>query len=198
MSVPAGENAPRRRAWLGTLIWIAVPLAALIIMLCVSQTAREVTTQTAFTLVQFLSTPFILETTVAVFGLCIVFAWNQWRHEKHERDEWVYLEKTQAPTAEESDGGTPPHRLDAVMWKERPEAFDGTAAALSVIEGFLALDLVADAESAFEEALQDESAHPAGMLNAAEAIATWHNEHNAPQQAVIWKDRAQALEKRRQ
>ncbi len=183
----------RGRAWLVNLIWIAVPVAAFIILLCVSQTAREVTAQTAFTLVQFLSTPFILETCFTVIGLCIVFAWNQWRRDKHDHDEWVYLEKTDASSASTASE-TPPHRLDAVVWKERPEPFDGAAAALTVIEGYLALGLSAEAEAAFEETLRDEPGHDRDKARAAIAIAGWHLQNSSREKADSWLRRAITLD----
>jgi len=56
-----------------------------------SAEAREVATESAFLLFTVFTTPFILETSVALFGLAAVITYNQWRLSK-EDDEWVEME----------------------------------------------------------------------------------------------------------
>ncbi len=51
---------------------------------------RETVMQAAANLFGFITTPFILEATIALLGLCIVMTYNQWRVNK-EGDGWVIL-----------------------------------------------------------------------------------------------------------
>lgn len=131
------------RAWLPPLIWSIVVIAGVLLLMRVNETAREVISQTALTVFQVLTTPFILESVLALLGLCIVIAINHHRQKK-EGDGWVYLEqKVPAPEAAHSDD--PPHRHEAVVWQEKPAPFDQTAAELDVAEGYLDLGLAEDA-----------------------------------------------------
>lgn len=131
------------RSWLPTVIVSLVVLVGMIVLLKTNETAREVAGQSALSVFQILTTPFILETSLALLGLCLVIAINHYRQEK-DGDEWVYLEqKTPVPNAESNDD--PPHRHDAVVWKDKPEIFDETATGLDMMEGYLDLGLAEDA-----------------------------------------------------
>ncbi len=192
MSQPA---AAKNRPWLGPLIWSALAAIGLAVVLALSPVAREVTAQSAVALFQFFTTPFVLETSVFIAGLLIVLTINQWRMSRNQ-DEWVYLEQPQPPGGNAS-ADTPPHRLDAVIWKERPEVFDEAAAESSVIEGYLALGLVKEAEREFYEST-DENSRPgsARLAPSALAIAEWHlaSSPQQPDLAITWARRAAALD----
>lgn len=191
MSDPA---AAKKRPWLGPLIWSAVAAIGLAVILALSPTAREVTAQSAIALFQFFTTPFILETSVFVIGLLTVLSINQWRMSRNE-DEWVYLQQHQ-PVGEDARAQAPPHRLDSVVWKERPEAFDEAAAETSVIEGYLALGLAHEAEREFYEATENPAGGEPALASAALAIAEWHlkNSPQSPGLAATWMKRAAALD----
>ncbi len=71
-----------------------------------SPTASEVVWQAAANFFGLVTTPFILEATVALLGLTAVMTYNQWRISK-EGDGWVVLpedEKKNAPPVEERNG----------------------------------------------------------------------------------------------
>ena len=55
-----------------------------------SPTASEVVWTAATNLFGFFTTPFVLEASLAIFGLLAVVTWNEWRRQR-EGDEWVYL-----------------------------------------------------------------------------------------------------------
>jgi hypothetical protein len=128
--------------------WWTVPLAFILILagsavaVCLSsEIAREVVTKAVFNIVGAVSTPFILETTVAIVGLSIVLAYNHYRVHK-DGDGWVYLAVTEPDAASVAAGATtPPHRLDGVVLTEKPEFPDDLDSRLAVVEGFLELGL---------------------------------------------------------
>lgn len=132
-----------RRPWIAPLIVSLMVLSAAIMLLKTNETAREVAGESALTIFQVLTTPFVLETALALLGLCIVIAINHHRQKK-DGDEWVYLEQ-KAPSASSEPNDDPPHRHDAVVWHEKPAAFDETATELDVVEGYLDLGLADDA-----------------------------------------------------
>ena len=68
---------------------LAVVVAAVLLVLN-HPTAREITLQGAANLFGFVTTPFILEATLALLGLVAVMTYNQWRIHK-EGDGWVIL-----------------------------------------------------------------------------------------------------------
>lgn len=70
----------------GVLVLLALGIA----LVLQNATAREVALQAAANLFGFVTTPFILEATVALFGLIAVMTYNQWRLGK-EGDGWVVL-----------------------------------------------------------------------------------------------------------
>ncbi len=65
-------------------------LALALLLLLQNATAREVSLQAAAYLFGFVTTPFILEATLALLGLLAVMTYNQWRVSK-EGDGWVVL-----------------------------------------------------------------------------------------------------------
>lgn len=135
------RNSPK---WLAAVAWSMAVVAAAVIVLWLSPTAREVAGETTLMLFQILTTPFILEASLALLGLCIVLVINQWRLQR-DSDEWVYLQKSEPSAVQTADTADPPHRHDAVIWREKPAGFDQSEAVFDVVEGYLDLGLVDDA-----------------------------------------------------
>jgi hypothetical protein len=63
-----------------------------------SADAREVTLQALRGMFGFLTTPFILESGLALTGLLTVLTLNEYRRKKEDADEWVTLSVDEAPT----------------------------------------------------------------------------------------------------
>lgn len=103
--MPAPDTSPAKsRWWLETLIWSLAFVVAAAVAAYFNDTAREVLGQGLAYLFAFLTTPFILEASVAIIGLCIVFAVNSRRIER-EGDGWVEMEvqdKTEAKPLEKA------------------------------------------------------------------------------------------------
>jgi hypothetical protein len=132
------------------VIWTAGAIAALVVLLVLNQTAREVVKDTAVTLFAIFTTPFIFETTVAIIGVFLVLAINHWRIKK-EGDGWVYL-VTQEP--DPSAGVLSPQttqRLQGIVMHEKPEAADEAGTSRAHIEGFLELGMAGQAAEALRE-----------------------------------------------
>ena len=89
------------RRLLPTLLPVALILVASIVLLCLSSEARDVGAEAAGLVFTFFSTPFILETSVAVIGLILVLVVNQRRLEK-DKDEWVEMEVPARPSDPET------------------------------------------------------------------------------------------------
>lgn len=119
-------------------------MAAVLVLLWLSPTAREVVGEASLTVFQIVTAPFILETSLALLGLCIVMAINHYRQEK-DGDGWVYLEKREVSSEPGAVANDPPHRHEAVIWQEKPASFDEAATQFEVIEGYLDLSLADDA-----------------------------------------------------
>lgn len=85
------------RPWIGPFVLVLLGLAGAGYLLWSSAEAREVALESAFLMFTVLTTPFVLETSVALLGLVAVITYNQWRLSR-EGDEWVEME---VPTAEE-------------------------------------------------------------------------------------------------
>lgn len=108
--MPAPDAIPAKSSWwLETLIWSLCIAVAVAIAAYLNETAREIVTQGLAYLFAFATTPFILEATAAVTGLCIVFIINTRRIER-EGDGWVEMEvrqpepeKPAAATTEKSE-----------------------------------------------------------------------------------------------
>ncbi len=97
-------NAFRRH--LPTLLLAAVIVGAFIFMLSRNEEARGLAFEAAGLVFTFFTTPFVLETTVALCGLILVLHVNQRRLEK-EQDEWVEMEVPVRPAPVEN-----PPRVD--------------------------------------------------------------------------------------
>ena len=65
-------------------------LAGVVSLLLQNATAREVTVQAVANIFGFVTTPFVLEASIAVFGLIAVVTFNQWRINR-EGDGWVTM-----------------------------------------------------------------------------------------------------------
>ena len=81
----------RDRGWLEPLLWSAGLLAAMVGAACYNAEVREILTQGVAYLFTFLTTPFVLEATVAFVGLMVVFIINS-RRIAREGDGWVVME----------------------------------------------------------------------------------------------------------
>ena len=82
---------PSSRRWIGPLVIALLMLAGAGYVVWTSPEAREVVTESVFLLFTVFTTPFILETSVALMGLAAVITYNQWRLSR-EGDEWVEME----------------------------------------------------------------------------------------------------------
>lgn len=82
---------PGFRPWIGPLVLVLLGLAGAGWLLWSNAEAREIAVESAFLLFTVLTTPFVLETSVALFGLVAVITYNQWRLSR-EGDEWVEME----------------------------------------------------------------------------------------------------------
>lgn len=90
--MPAPEPTPSQSSgWLEPVLWALGLVIAITVAACVNDTAREITLQGAAYLFAFVTTPFLLETSAAFIGICVVFAINGRRIAK-EGDGWVVME----------------------------------------------------------------------------------------------------------
>ncbi|OYW77916.1 MAG: hypothetical protein B7Z37_01735 [Verrucomicrobia bacterium 12-59-8] len=88
----APETPPSKSLWwLESLLWSVAIITAVAVAAYLNETVREILAQGLAYLFVFLATPFVLETTTAFFGLCIVIAINNRRLER-EGDGWVVME----------------------------------------------------------------------------------------------------------
>ncbi len=69
-------------------------------LLYFNPTAREVIGGAALTTFQVITSPFILESSLVLIGICVVLALSQWRMDEDAKDEWVYLEPVSKETTE--------------------------------------------------------------------------------------------------
>lgn len=190
------SSASPKRSWLEPTLWIIAGSTALMALLWLNATAREVAAQTALALVQFFTTPFVLEISLAIIGLGIVLAINHFRM-RREGDEWVYLQKTSVPSSSSDGTEPPPHRLDAVVWGDKPMPFDQAGTALSVVEGFLAMGMPGEAARSLDESLAGEAPDATLLARAALSIGDWHSQNGgAPDEVGAWVKRALNLDPR--
>lgn len=90
--MPAPETIPKKSLWwLESLLWSAAIIIGVGIAAYVNETAREIVTQGLAYFFTFFTTPFVLETSTAFVGLCIVMFINARRLER-EGDGWVEME----------------------------------------------------------------------------------------------------------
>ena len=95
------------RKLLEPLLWIILVGTGFGLLLRNSPDAREVAGQGFKTIFGVLTTPFILETTMAIVGLLIVLQWNQHKRKKETIDEWIEMEVPTRPQskADKSEKG---------------------------------------------------------------------------------------------
>ena len=82
---------PAKGWWLAPVLCLLVFIVGLIIVWQVSEIGRELLAKSFFTIAGYLATPFILETSAALFGLVVVLVYNEWRRAKDGPD-WVEME----------------------------------------------------------------------------------------------------------
>lgn len=85
------ETEAPKRWWLTPLIFSAVFIVGVSYAWQSSDEAKEILAKSFFTIAGTLASPFILETSVAIFGLIAVLTFNQWRRDKDGPD-WVEME----------------------------------------------------------------------------------------------------------
>lgn len=108
--MPAPESTPvRSSGWLEPVLWTLAGVIAITVAACVNDTAREITLQGGAYLFAFVTTPFLLETSAAFIGICIVFAING-RRIAREGDGWVVMEVKQ-PDAAKSEPAEPQEKV---------------------------------------------------------------------------------------
>lgn len=88
MSMPAAEP---RRWWITPLLWSLAMITGLIVACRMNETAREVVLQGIAYLFAFLTTPFILESTLFIGGFGLVMILNGLRMQR-DGDDWVEME----------------------------------------------------------------------------------------------------------
>ena len=123
------DEVYNKRWWLVPLFFTAALIALAITAWRVSETAREILAKAFFNIAGAVSTPFILEFSVAIVGLCAVLAYNQWRMHKNG-DDWVYLAVTEP---------------DPVVLEQKPDLSADLEARLAIVEGYLELGLKKEA-----------------------------------------------------
>jgi len=79
---------------------VVVGVVALVLAVRQNATAREVVWEAFAGLFGFLTTPFVLEASVAIGGLIAVVSYNQWRISR-EGDGWVTLSETESQTGKD-------------------------------------------------------------------------------------------------
>lgn len=132
--------------YLWPVIWSTLGTVALVLLLVVSETAREVALDTAAVLISIFATPFILETSIALILLLVVLTYNQWKRNK-DGDDWVYM-VTHEDDSSEAGQKLPKaitQRLQGVLLPEKPEVLDEAQAVAGVIEGYLELGMPSQA-----------------------------------------------------
>jgi len=127
---------------------ILLVVGALVALLALNPTAREVTRDALGLAFAFFTTPFILETTCAALFLLGLLAYNHWRLHK-EGDGWVWL-VTQEPDAK-SLPATITQRLQSTVLVQKPEPVDESQAESGIIEGYLELGMPAQAMQELDE-----------------------------------------------
>ncbi|WP_395741523.1 hypothetical protein [Prosthecobacter sp.] len=106
--MPATKSTPAKSLWwLETLLWSVAILTGVGVAAYVNETAREIVAQGLAYFFTFFSTPFVLESSTAFVGLCIVMFINNRRIER-EGDGWVEMEIEVPATVEEPGAGQTP------------------------------------------------------------------------------------------
>jgi hypothetical protein len=129
-------------------LWTLLGVAGLALLLVLNPNAREVARDTIAVLFAILTTPFILESTIAIVGLIVVLTYNQWRLKK-DGDEWVYMVTQEdsgvSPTTGEKLPKAITQRLQGIVLKDKPVPLDESQAITGVIEGYLELGMPSQA-----------------------------------------------------
>jgi len=98
------ESVLPKRWWLAPLLFTLGLFASITLACILNETAREIFAKSFFTIAGALATPFILETSFALFGLVVVLVFNEYRRLK-DGPEWVELE---VPDKNDSTGSDQP------------------------------------------------------------------------------------------
>lgn len=138
-AIPQPQNH-RHSFW--TAFCIALAVAGLWTLYRSSETARDVTWETTRAVLGFLCTPFILEGTSIIVGICILMAIRH-HQDKREGDGWVYLATQEPDEADLPKSLT--ERLQSVVMTDKPSEPDDVASRHAVIEGYLELGMGAQA-----------------------------------------------------
>jgi hypothetical protein len=85
------ETETPNRWWLPPLIVGLLFIGGISYAWQSSDEAKEILAKSFFTIAGTLASPFILETSIAIFGLIAVLTYNQWRRDKDGPD-WVEME----------------------------------------------------------------------------------------------------------
>ncbi|MCB1207990.1 MAG: hypothetical protein KDK97_01625 [Verrucomicrobiales bacterium] len=93
-----------RGQWLFLFACILAGIIGIAWLARTNETAREVLSSAGWATFTFFTTPFILEASVALLGLCMVIAWNNRRIER-EGDDWVVMEVPDEPKKDDASGG---------------------------------------------------------------------------------------------
>ncbi len=114
------------REWLALLGWVAAGFGAFVAAIVFIPESRDILLTAVMNVFGFFSTPFILETSVALIGLCVVLTLNRWRLLK-EGDGWVYM------AVQDASGAVP-----------------SLPTQLSAIEGYLEMGMLQEAEESLQ------------------------------------------------
>lgn len=82
---------PAKGWWITPVLFIITFIVGVTIVWQVSEIGRELLAKSFMTIAGYLATPFILETSAALFGLVVVLVYNEWRRGKDGPD-WVEME----------------------------------------------------------------------------------------------------------
>lgn len=108
MTAPTPASDPHKSGWIEPVLWSLAMIVGIVAFACFNETAREVALQGVAYLFAFLSTPFVMEASAALAGLCIVLIINNRRIAK-EGDGWVVMEvkEQEQKPAEKADAKHP-------------------------------------------------------------------------------------------
>ncbi|MBL9134008.1 MAG: hypothetical protein JNG86_22540 [Verrucomicrobiaceae bacterium] len=98
MTPRVNKPAEGRHGWISPVMWSLAFLAGLIIACVFSPDLREIVIEGLGYMWAFFTTPFILEASVFLIGLCVVLIINNLRIER-EGDGWVEMEIKTDPGA---------------------------------------------------------------------------------------------------
>lgn len=105
--MPDHPTPPAKGWWITPVLCLLAFIVGVVIVWQVSEIGRELLAKSFMTIAGYLATPFILETSAALFGLVVVLVYNEWRRGKDGPD-WVEMEiKDDNPSEAKSEAGTP-------------------------------------------------------------------------------------------